>query len=540
LEYFPDTMPYSEEDKIRRILFCGSVNSVLKLPVVGIEASPDFGAIVTSLAAQPGKSHLPLQLCLAANKEGVLVEKRALLLVINQCLKIDCVATKTAVYNSLNKIINTSEDLFDFIFYHRRVFRKRPRGMGAGMRRFLKKWYLSQDPYDLALEVCRVRGRHHWSHKDIIILAKVATKDPALSSVLKAVVKSLDKARDEYGDKPEAQPVLEYLACVQQIKRCGQSDQEAAVRLIDKHSFDIDILPSELLSQPRVWEHAVHRLPMTRVLDHLKTMARKGYLSSQSHPVLNQVLQCIRDPLALTASRLQPAEILSVLARVESSFAEPPAARKENNQNIRIPAPHPSLVEGLSRMMNNSFNNVPKTIGTPHKILVCIDCRPGLFEHGCWGSWSLKCSKAAAVTILSLKASGADMTLITMESDNKVTRIPVDDEDSVSSLVEKWRIVLEPRVVDPSYILSWSREENEKFSSIVIITDSHTHLEKERVWRELETYRNINSQTVRMTFIALACKELCLADQTDPGMLDIAGWGPDLVRVLLAFVRECF
>jgi len=406
------------------------------------------------------------------------------------------------------------------------------------MRRFLKKWYLSQDPYDLALEVCRVRGRHHWSHKDIITLAKVTTKDPALASVLAAVVKSLDKARDEFGDKPEAQPVLEYLACVQQIKRCGQADQDAAVGLIDKHSFDIDILPSELLNQPRVWEHAVHRLPVTRVLDHLKSMAKRGYLSSQSHPVLNQVLQCIKDPLALTASRLQPAEILTVLTQVESSFAEPPAARQDNNQNNRLPTAHPSLVEGLGRMMNNSFNNVPKSVGTPLKILVCVDCRHGLFEHGCWGSWSLKCSKAAAVTILSLRASGVDLTVTTMESENEVTRLPVDDEDIVGSLVEKWWRVADPHVIDPGYLLSWARAENEMFSSIVIITDSHTHYDKERVWRELETFRN--GQSVGMTFIALACKEVSLADPTDPGMLDIAGWGPDLVRVLLAFIRGCF
>ena len=85
------------------------------------------------------------------------------------------------------------------------------------MRKFISKWYLAQDPYDLALEVTRIRSRHKWSHADLIKLARVRTQDPAVSAVLKAVVRGLPSAQEAFRDTPEAQPILEYMTCVKVI-----------------------------------------------------------------------------------------------------------------------------------------------------------------------------------------------------------------------------------------------------------------------------------------------------------------------------------
>ena len=71
------------------------------------------------------------------------------------------------------------------------MFNKRPHGMGRGMRKFVSDWYLKKDPYDLALEVFRIKSRHKWSHADMIKTARVRTQDPAISAVLKAVVSTV-------------------------------------------------------------------------------------------------------------------------------------------------------------------------------------------------------------------------------------------------------------------------------------------------------------------------------------------------------------
>ena len=59
--------------------------------------------------AGAGRVNLPLQHCLAA-EEGGLADKRAIMLVMAGCLKIDCKVTKSAVYNALPLIITTTEE----------------------------------------------------------------------------------------------------------------------------------------------------------------------------------------------------------------------------------------------------------------------------------------------------------------------------------------------------------------------------------------------------------------------------------------------
>ena len=101
------------------------------------------------------------------------------------------------------------------------------------------------------------------------------------------------------------------MGVVQQVKR--ETDPVEAVRLIENHSFDVNIMPSHLLSHASVWEAALARLPLRRVLDHMKAMARKNLLSGPESPVLVRLLKCLVSPLALTASKLQPGEIMDMV-----------------------------------------------------------------------------------------------------------------------------------------------------------------------------------------------------------------------------------
>ena len=48
------------------------------------------------------------------------------------CLKIDCKQTKTATYEAIKSLIQSSDDFFEFIYYHEKMFKNKPRGMGAG------------------------------------------------------------------------------------------------------------------------------------------------------------------------------------------------------------------------------------------------------------------------------------------------------------------------------------------------------------------------------------------------------------------------
>jgi len=397
---------------------------------------------------------------------------------------------------------------------------------------------LKQDPYDLALEVTRIRSRHKWSHADLIKLARVRTKDPAVSAVLMAVVRGLGVAQEQFRDKLEAQPILEYMTCVKEINQCTEA--EVAIRLIDKHSFDIDCLPTHLLNHAKVWEHALSRLPVRGVLSHLRAMAKRGFLSSETSPVLIKVLQSIKDPLALAASKLQPADILTVIAQAEAGWEHPPTpahrAKIQSPSYVKIPSPHHSLISGLQKMMIASLSHVPKV---PCSVLICVDCRPTITK-GCWGLWSLKAVKAMSLTILALMKGGADITLTTLGEDKLMQQLPLNTTDTIDTLANRLEKV-KGGIMDPRLLISWAREGNKKADLVICMTDSHAEVEREQLWTELEVYRSTLCQA-KFIYCALSSKSLfpSVASKTDPLMLDICGWGPDSTRIIQAFAKDCF
>ena len=91
---------------------------------------------------------------------------------------------------------------------------------------------------------------------------------------------------------------------------------------------------------------------------------------------------------------------------------------------------HLTLVKALDDLLHRSLNIPRARVGAEgKKVLVAIDCRPTLAKNNCWGQDSLSCARysasnclsvldktyfrAAAASLLSLKAEGATLEVVT-------------------------------------------------------------------------------------------------------------------------------
>ena len=154
----------AEVEKLRRFFYTGSTTCVVRLP---FKIKPDtvqkLLQHINRVSEGAGRVMLPLQLCLEAEKSN-LIQEDMLFLALACCLKIDCKASRTQVYTHLKRILVDSqapaERLLEFKYHHRMVFKKKPFGMGAGMKKLVKSWYHKQDAFDLAVETQRVHSRH--------------------------------------------------------------------------------------------------------------------------------------------------------------------------------------------------------------------------------------------------------------------------------------------------------------------------------------------------------------------------------------------
>ena len=101
-----------------------------------------------------------------------------------------------------------------------------------------------------------------WSHADLIKMAHVTAKgDPAKEAVLDVCVRGYDFVQKKLEGNPDTKDIMDYIGCVKNLKALQPSkanngvwDPEEAVQLMHKHSFDIDILPTEQLKDAAVWE----------------------------------------------------------------------------------------------------------------------------------------------------------------------------------------------------------------------------------------------------------------------------------------------
>jgi len=553
----------TEEHLLRRLLYLGTVESALLLrggcnkkgkqkydltqACMGGINKQELDKLRPLLQPQPGMTNVALQHCLAAMKSD-LVDRRALFLVLSAILKINCKATKTAVYEAVRKMIETPEDLFEFLYYHRKIFNKKPLGMGKGMRKVVQEWYLSQDPYDLALEVSRVRSRHSWSHADIIKLARVHSKDTCVSAVLTSLVRGTKKTIGLYKDKVEAQPLIEYLKCVRDLNCCSNPDEAAA--LIANHSFDIECVPTHLRKYSKVWEHALIRTPLRGVLTYLRLMTKYNFLSQPNSPVLTKLLTILQDNIALKASQLDPLDILGVLVQVQSAWSLPsPGVHKSQHEN-RVPKhrPHPYVAEELQNMLNSSFQCVSKL---PMSMILCIDVSPSLLDGGCYGAHGLKIPRALAVLILSLLHSDTDLTVVYCKKVSTgtgtviVTTLPASTADSIEEVQLKIAELctdVEAVAADPVEVCDWVRRTRGHVDIITCAT--HSHVEKVMVRalaEEMKKFRTAN-RAVKFIYWALHCRKFKtdIRDPNNPNMLDIAGWSADIKRIIQAFGKDLF
>ena len=157
----------AEVEKLRRFFYTGSTTCVVRLPFkIKPDTAQKLQQHIIRVSEGAGRVMMPLQLCLEAERSK-LIEEEMLFLALACCLKINCKTTRTQVYSHLKRILvdnqdpaRRSERLLEFKYHHRMVFKKKPFGMGKGMRKLVQSWYHKQDAFGLAFETQRVHSRH--------------------------------------------------------------------------------------------------------------------------------------------------------------------------------------------------------------------------------------------------------------------------------------------------------------------------------------------------------------------------------------------
>ena len=279
------------------------------------------------------------------------------------------------------------------------------------------------------------------------------------------------------------------------INKCH--DEEKAIELIDKHSFDMESVPTHLRRYSRIWEHALaryeergltsvvctfypifFRMPLRGVLSNLRTMASNNFLSSEDAPLLPKLVNILRDPILLRASNLDPLEILVILGQAEAGWKLPDRGVLIHKEPVKKRVPHhtlhASVLQELRNMLATSLTIVPKM--SPLTMVVCVDTRSSLTDES-FGCWALSISRSLSVTLLSLLHAGADIRLVSMAPES-FAPIPLSVGDTIEAVTARLEAL--PRsgqTIDPSKLLTWVRQTQGKVDLVLLATHSTNPVE---------------------------------------------------------------
>jgi 60 kDa SS-A/Ro ribonucleoprotein len=208
-------------------------------------------------------------------------------------------ATRKTALDALPRVARTGTHLFHFLEYVQGF-----RGWGRGLRKAVANWYQLKSIDDLAYQLVKYRQRDGWSHRDALRLShpRVIGDAPLRNNLYKwATGKEIDF-------HTEAAPVLIEAF----VEAQSATKKQDILDLIDSHGLTREMIPTQWLTEPEVWEALLEKMPMTAMIRNLATMTKIGLIAPMSDAA-RKVASELRDEHRIRRARVHPIQVLSAL-----------------------------------------------------------------------------------------------------------------------------------------------------------------------------------------------------------------------------------
>jgi 60 kDa SS-A/Ro ribonucleoprotein len=408
----------------------------------------------------------------------------------------DSAAVRKAALDALPQVCRTGTHLFTFAAYIDAM-----RGWGRGLKSAVAGWYQSKPVDQLIYQAIKYQQREGWSHADLLRLAHPKTDDADRDAVYKWIVDG------EY--PPEKDDQLAAALAIRQMTSAGEI--AAKVR---QYRLPREIVPTQWLTDPLIWEALLDDMPMTAMIRNLGTMSKVGLLTSGSDTE-KLVLQEIGDAERIRKSRLHPMALL---------IAQVVYAQGQGYRSKEAWKPAVKVVDALDAAFYTAFANVEPT---GRRMLVAID-----------SSGSMTYARIAGSPLTPLQAAGA-MALITLAVEPDAEVIAFDTSVYTPALSARQRLDDVVRMLSvmgggTDLSLPWSHAlaDRRELEAIVVYTDSEDG--RGRTGPVRAAYRT-RYPAYREVVVAMTADRFSAVD--GPLALNVAGFDASAPQVVGDFVR---
>lgn len=421
---------------------------------------------------------------------------------------------RKAALDALPLVCRTGTHLLTFARYVEQF-----RGWGRGLRRAVSRWYVEPDAADVAYQVCKYRARDGWSHRDLLRLAHPKTLDEGHRALIDWITH----------DVVTVGPAL-----IHAFERAQKATNPAIwVDLIDLYPLSWEMLPDAALSEPEVWRALITKgMPQTALMRQLPRLTNLGILEGST---LRMVTDQLCDPERLRRGRVHPVNILIAMRTYASGHG---ARGGKSWEPVR------QVVDALDSAYYAAYKHVEPA---NKRTLVALDVSGSMGQL--ISGLPLSCREAAAALALVTLATEPSVDVVGFTSSTTgrrgfweytepgITTLPLSPrqrlDDAVRSISN-----LSFGGTDCALPMLWAQSHGKEYDTIVVITDNETWAGSIHPHEALLRYRQASGIDTRLIVVGMTATKISIADPTDPGSLDVAGFDSAVPQLIADFSRR--
>jgi len=432
-------------------------------------------------------------------------------------------ATRAAALAALPAVARTGTHLF-----HWMRFVKAFRGWGRGVRTAVGRWYTAKPVEELAYQLLKYQARDGWSHRDALRLAHPKAPSHEHDVLFRyatrgweAVVGS-NALRTDIGGRLEAVQAVRHMSPVE------------AARVIRIYKLTREMLPTESLTHPVVWEALLDGMPLTALVRNLGVMSKVGLLAPGADAVRTVVAR-LGDSGAIRRARVHPLAVLAAL----KTYAQ---GRGMKGQGAWSPVPQ--VVDALDGAFYLAFENAPSS---GKRVMLALDVS-GSMGAPVHGVPYLSCREASAAMALVTAATEPEHRLVAFTNgsyrsmhsaygfNSGLTPLTISPRQRLDDVVRSIG-GLPFGGTDCALPMVEALKQRWAVDVFVIYTDSETWAGDVHPVQALRAYRERTGIAAKLVVVAMASNGFSIADPDDAGMLDVAGFDAATPAVLADFAR---
>jgi len=419
--------------------------------------------------------------------------------------------TRSLALSVLPQVARTGTHLFHFVSFVQNF-----RGWGRGLRDAISAWYVERSDKSLANQLIKYQSRDGWSHRDVLRLAHTRAKTPFQNAMFSYVVhKDFDVT-----EVPDSE-ALRWVGAADELLHT--TDEKRALELIEAYRLPREMVPTQLLNSPKVWEALLPHMGITAMLRNLGKMGAVGLLTPLSEAE-QIVAQAVSETEVLRAGRVHPLQVLSAL-RVYSS-----------GHGVRGSlswAPVPGVRDALEAGFYAAFGAVEPS---NKRTLLALDVS-GSMTCGLSGVPGLTAREGAAV--MAMVTARVEPRYHFMSFQRDFVPLDITATSTLEQAIQKTRN-LPFGSTDCALPMIWALEHKIPVDTFAVYTDSETWAGYMHPSQALNQYRRQMNIPAKLVVVGMVSNGFSIADPQDSGMLDVVGFDTATPTLLAEFAKGGF